>query len=1100
MKPIVTTFSEQISSMISAERLSDISLRATVLLAAATVVTVTLRRHSAASRHLVWVLALAGVVALPIIQSGLPSWKILPNDSVVRPDRSTDSERGARHRTEGDHHRSANLAVDSDGVIRPIGKWPQTAFAGEARLDEQSLAELFGNAEAKEQSPDELLNPAFGTNDDEIVLAVDDEHLSKSSTAQIVAKWVVCVWSVGAALGCFPMLLGSLSVWDLRRKSQSMTAPLASELQQLVVERCLRRRVVGILSENRRMPMTWGIFWPVLLLPVEAKNWTAERRRLVLLHELAHIQRWDCLTQLFGQFVRALHWFNPLAWFALRQMQVEQERACDDRVLIAGASAEKYASELLSLTTRLPRASWDTAVALAMSRATRLEQRLTSILNGHCDRHPLSLTRAVVMSLLMVVACVGISIAQKKTANAAPSDNRQLALADQLAVPAGETKTAENAQPAKLADSTKNTLKLGNADFEGNVHDGAIPESWHPAHLAETRQFVKLVVDDIAHSGKRSAMIAIDKSHPAQPVFYNWLGGVTDWKPGQAIEVSAWVKTENVSVSPALVVQCWSKDEKLLAIAPAESSHSVTGTKDWTHLTTPILIPEGTEKVFVRAGLEGASNRGAKIWFDDFAVAKTTDELAKAATKTLTEAEQEQLRKAEAQQLEAAKAAVSTTNSLQDAVAKISQFSAHPIDSNALSEAAIRGMIDSLKDPYSTLITADQLKELYGQLEGKVAGIGAALGKEESGVVVKSVVLNSPAMRGGLKPSDVIVSVNGQPASELADTVKAIRGAVGTEVTLTIRRANQPDRDMVLKRGEIRIPSVRGLSVNEQGQWQHWLDVDQKIAFVQVAEFTGQTSEDLKVVLAQLKEQGVRGLVLDLRGNPGGQLMEVIKVAGLFLKDAVVVQTRGRTPMETNDYRTSGETLFADVPLIVVIDSNTASAGEVLAAALKDNQRAMLVGERTFGKGSVQSILPLGESGSALKLTTAEMLSPSGHSLHRSPDAKSWGVDPHDGYFVPLTTKERETRVKQRRELESGSLKVPQPVTPEVAEKQLADSQLSAALKSLIAKRQTGEFAKTGKPLAEQQAQWTQLEELRKQREALRLKLEQLDRELGSTR
>lgn len=410
-------------------------------------------------------------------------------------------------------------------------------------------------------------------------------------------------------------------------------------------------------------------------------------------------------------------------------------------------------------------------------------------------------------------------------------------------------------------------------------------------------------------------------------------------------------------------------------------------------------------------------------------------------------------------------------------------------------------MLQSLKDPYSGLLAAEQMHEMMHQIDGRLVGIGAMLAKEAETIVVTGLVPNSPAMRGGLKPRDVIVEINGQPAKGLQEAVKLIRGHAGTEVTIKVLRTDKPE-SLTLKRAEVRVPSVRGLSLNDKGEWQHWLDAEQKIAFVQLVMFDKESGNDLKEVLTRSRDQGMKGLVLDLRGNVGGMLMSCIQVAELFLKEGTIVQTRGRNPNENMTYQVGAATAgqFADVPLVVLIDPATASAGEVLAAALKDNNRAKLIGERTFGKGSVQSIMPLGSDGFQIKLTTALMLSPNGQSWNRATDSKSWGVDPDDGYFVPLTVEQRMARSKAVVARESGTLKLPPVATPEFLENEAADPQLGAALKTMQAKLKTGEFAQTGQPLADQQTQLSKRDDLRKQRDELRQKLEQLDHELGESR
>ncbi len=867
----------------------DFALRGSLVLAAAWLLTIWLRRRSAAIRHAVWAGALVAVILLPVAQQILPGWQVLP------------AERGS----------VGVFGSVADGWSMPAmvaGQPDQERQAGgDEMTSPQSLVRSAKNPSANETMIAAMVATRAASAD--APLMADD---GMRATPLAASSWVNLqsalgvIWLIGVLVSCLPVMLGTARLWRLRRSSKPAPSLIADEVHRLASDLGVSRLVEVVLSAEHEMPMTWGLITPVLLLPASAIEWSSERRRMVLIHELAHIRRRDCLTQLLGQFARALHWFDPLAWLALQRLRIEQERACDDVVLNCGADANEYASELLSVTARLPRPTWDAAVALAMSRSSRIEQRLKSILDSDCERQPMSRRHVLVTCGLMLIVACGVAAAQRQVAEAATPPIRQIAFVNQDA--GGEKPTTQKPAAAEQAAATQEPDAPANA-------------------AADANDLAKHVLD------------------------------------------------------------------------------------------------------------------------------------------------------------------------------KITQFSPTQVDSKALNEAAIRGMLQSLNDPYSSMLTAEQMKELHVQIDGELVGIGAALKKDGNAIEVTSVMPNSPAIRGGLKPQDVILQIDGQPAKELGEAVKQIRGQAGTEVTLKILRANKPET-LTLKRAQFRLPTVKGLSLDEQGKWRHWLDADQKIAFVQITQFDKATPNDLKDALTGLKEQGLQGLILDLRGNVGGLLASSDATARLFLKEGTIVEIRGRQAQETTKFEIPAghAPLLAETPLIVLIDPTTASAAEVLAAALKDNHRATLVGERTFGKGSVQSILPLGNDGQSLKLTTALMLSPSGQSFHRVADSKTWGVDPHDGYFLPLTTEQRAMRQRIVLARETGALKLEATVSPEFLEQAAADPQLAAALKSLSAKLKTGEFARTGRPLADQQAELTQRDNLLKQRDELRVKLEQLNRQLGESR
>ncbi len=867
----------------------DFALRGSLVLASAWLLTTLMTRRSAAIRHVVWLAALVAVIVLPLAQQLLPSWRVLPTD------------RGSIE--------AASSAVDASLPPAMVAAPPDQGrhVAGVEAREPQAPARSNGNPDSYE-----TMNAAMVATHADSADARSLEDDGTRGTPLAASNWLKvrsamgALWLTGVLVCCLPVVLGTARLWRLRRSSVPASSLITGEVLSLASELEVSRRVKVVLSVEHEMPMTWGLFVPVLLLPASATEWSSERRRMVLIHELAHIRRRDCLTQLLGQFARALHWFNPLAWLALQRLRIEQERACDDVVLNCGADASEYASELLSVTARLPRPTWDAAVALAMSRSSRIEQRLKSILDSDCERRPMSRRHVLVTCGVMSTIACGVAVAQRQVAEAATHPIGQIAFANP---DADDVKAATQTTPAAEQTAAKQQ-----------------PDA--PANTStKTNDLVKHVLDKIAE------------------------------------------------VSPT------------------------------------------------------------------------------------------------------------------------------PVDAKALNEAAIRGMLQSLNDPYSTLITAEQMKELHVQIDGRLVGIGAVLGKEGDTIAVTAVLPNSPAMGGGLKSRDVILEINGQPAKDLGETVKQIRGQAGTEVTLSIRRA-EASLSLTLKRAEFRLPTVKGLSLDEQGQWRHWLDGDQKIAVVQITQFDKATPDDLKETLTRLKEQGLKGLILDLRGNVGGLLASCVETARLFLKEGTIVEVRIRGPQEAEklDVPAGHTPLLAETPLIVLIDPTTASAAEVLAAALKDNQRATLIGERTFGKGSVQSILPLGNEGQSLKLTTAVMLSPTGQPLHRVTDSKVWGVDPHDGYFVPLTPEQRTMRQRLTVARESGALRLEATVSSEFLEQVTADSQLAAALRSLSAKLKTGEFAKTGRPLADQQAELTQRDNLVKQRDELRVKLEQLNRQLGESR
>ncbi|MDY6828806.1 MAG: S41 family peptidase [Pseudomonadota bacterium] len=301
-----------------------------------------------------------------------------------------------------------------------------------------------------------------------------------------------------------------------------------------------------------------------------------------------------------------------------------------------------------------------------------------------------------------------------------------------------------------------------------------------------------------------------------------------------------------------------------------------------------------------------------------------------------------------------------------------------PVDDAQLLQEAIRGMLSGL-DPHSTFLDAEQFEALETGTSGEFGGIGIEIGLEDGFIKIISPMDDTPAMRAGVQPGDLILKIDQQPTKGmgLAEAVDLLRGEVGSRVTLTLLRegTDQP-LDVVLERAAIKVPSIKA-EVLEPG-----------FGYLRIAQFQTRTAKDLATELHKLGEAAeLRGLVLDLRNNPGGLLRSAVEVTDLFLDQGLIVYTDGRLPESKLRYQASPETAVPDLPLVVLINGGSASAAEIVAGALQDHRRALLVGTRSFGKGSVQTVLPLTED-RAVKLTTALYFTPSGRSI------QAQGIDP----------------------------------------------------------------------------------------------------------
>jgi carboxyl-terminal processing protease len=341
-----------------------------------------------------------------------------------------------------------------------------------------------------------------------------------------------------------------------------------------------------------------------------------------------------------------------------------------------------------------------------------------------------------------------------------------------------------------------------------------------------------------------------------------------------------------------------------------------------------------------------------------------------------------------------------------------------PEDRRRLVEEMINGGLERL-DPYSAFLSDREFKQFERKNNGSFGGVGIQVGLDRTtgGLVVTTPLVGTPAYEAGILAGDLIVKIDGK-ALENARTneaVELIQGEIGKPVTLTVVHEGQKKPvDVTVVRAEIKIETVLGdrRKADNPAEWDYVIDKDKKIAYIRLLEFEKPTAETLQKVLTQLQGEGVRGLVLDLRGNPGGLLTSAVAVSDLFLTSGRIVSTQGRkTPERVYEAKADG-TLFepaAEHPMAVLVDKFSASASEIVAAALQDHGRAVIVGERSFGKGSVQNVYPM-EDNTALKLTTQSYHRPSGRNIHRFPDSKEsdeWGVSPNPGFAVKLTDEER---------------------------------------------------------------------------------------------
>ena len=826
------------------------AIKGAVVFAAAGALALTLRRKTAAARHLVWSLAVFTALGLPVLSALLPTWELrLPAQQAA--------EVSAGALDSG----LAGLDTSAEGLDAARSAGDSVS----ARIERETTR-------AGREPPPPRRDAALVS--------------SGGQWPSVVPRWawLPWLWGAGALLSFLPTGAALLSLWRLGRSARPLTGGQAQRLvEHLVGELGLLQPVRVVSSWDRVMPMTWGVWRPLILLPNGAESWTEECLKMVILHELAHVKRRDFVTQVLARMACALHWFNPLAWLASARLRAEQEQACDDLALGRGLDPSDYAGHLLAILSRGGSPGASPAVASAMASSVGVERRLRSILDPSRDRRPLARRQIILASMAVAFLLAPLATGRLGAAVAGPLD--------EIAVQDGPREKAAGAVVGAAADDQASVLE----------------------HLR--RHYVK------------------------------------------------------------------------------------------------------------------------------------------------------------------------------------------PPDEAAIRNGALKGMVDALHDPYSAYLGPADVAELETQLRGTLTGIGARLGTTAGRVIVEAPLPNSPALKAGVRPGDEVLEVDGQAVAglDLRSVVKHIVGASGTVVRLKLARRDGGEVVLDITRGPITLRTVRSLFRDEGNPREWMIDSDHKVGYAQVEQFGPATGRELREALQALQSQGMKGLILDLRSCPGGMLDGAVEVANLFLAGGTIVSIRRRDGAEVVMKAEPGKSM-GDFPLVVLINEQTASSAEIVAGALQDRDRAVLVGTRTVGKGSVQTIIKLKDGGGAIKLTTAYYNLPGGRNIDRTEGKPTWGIDPNEGDFVAMDHRQLEALIKRRRDRDLAGTEraVPKKEGPGagVGSIEADDPQLAAALKAMVARLTTGQFANVGQSRSALAAHLQRLEEIRKRRAGLLQDLEKLDREL----
>lgn len=320
---------------------------------------------------------------------------------------------------------------------------------------------------------------------------------------------------------------------------------------------------------------------------------------------------------------------------------------------------------------------------------------------------------------------------------------------------------------------------------------------------------------------------------------------------------------------------------------------------------------------------------------------------------------------------------------VSDLYQRLQTEAADPPDDQALVEGALKGMVNTLEDPYAAYYDPKAFTSFHEMLEGSFSGIGVMIEETPEGVTIVNVMDDSPAAKAGLRAREVIVSVDGKDMSDapLKAVADRVQGEAGTTVTLGLKGGPEGPREVTIERAEIDRPVLQTERLNEN------------TAHLKVLSFTEEVGERVRSEVKKLQADGVRGIIVDVRGNPGGLLREAVAVTSVFIEDGPVVSVKERG-QKREVFEATGDA-FEDISLTVLVDGGSASASEILAGAVQDRERGRVIGTTTFGKGTVQTVRQL-SGGYGVKFTTAEYLTPSGRSIEGSgisPDQEVTGDD-----------------------------------------------------------------------------------------------------------
>ena len=440
--------------------------------------------------------------------------------------------------------------------------------------------------------------------------------------------------------------------------------------------------------------------------------------------------------------------------------------------------------------------------------------------------------------------------------------------------------------------------------------------------------------------------------------------------------------------------------------------------------------------------------------------------------------------------------------SISEAIQELKKLGSTELEESQLALAAIRGMLYALPDAeFNSYFSADEFESLNRRSRGFNIGVGAWFDTDKQ-IRVISPLPGSPALKAGLRAGDLVLAIDDQQVDSQAPmrTLRRIAGKEGVAVKLKVRHRDGSQEDISIVRRRFQTESVHGFHRQDDFRWNYWLDDQQKIGYLMIDEFGPSTPSSVRSVVERLVADGAQGLIIDLRFSPGGMLQSAIETADLFLSSGPIVTIR--SPNEERVTEANAAQIAEGVPLLVLINEKTASAAEALAGSLQSNSRAVLLGSRSFGKGSVQSIVPLSQTGGALRITTAQFQVDRSRTLQRTPGSATWGVDPDDGFQIALNNEQTELlrqAMLERSIVDPDQEQSAGESTIQRLLEQSQDPQLTAAIAAMTARIETGKFSAVGRTLQDHSVVpniQQRLQDAKAKRHELLRQLELLDQEV----